>query len=150
MVTVMKDNLFVSFEQALTPVGEPSAPKVGLLVSDFDANLGAAVSQLTDAGRTVELIPLVDGVRPAMEDDLYKGDYTGNGQPAAMEEGAHVEPQTLFYYKGKPEDANEGIPVLMVMDGKVQVSHEGRVKELAEALGMLDDDDRQHDHEYRD
>ncbi|MNI85704.1 hypothetical protein D3C73_1427250 [compost metagenome] len=60
------------------------------------------------------------------------------------------EPAMIFYYKGVPEDGSEGIPVLVAEDGKVKVSVEGRMKELAEHLGLLEDPDNDSgDHEYR-
>lgn len=135
-------NPFVSLEEALTPMMPVKSPDVGIFVEDFDENFNGVVSQFTAAGRTVEVIPVQtqDGVKPSFE-DLYRGDYTGNGQPAGL--------PTLYYYKGKLEDESIGIPVLYVEEGKVKVSSEGRVKELAEELGLLDTDDQVGDHEYR-
>jgi len=143
-------NPFVSLEEALTPMMPVKSPDVGIFVEDFDENFNGVVSQFTAAGRTVEVIPVQtqDGVKPSFE-DLYRGDYTGNGQPAAMVEGEPAGLPTLYYYKGKPEDESIGIPVLYVEEGKVKVSSEGRVKELAEELGLLDTDDQVGDHEYR-
>lgn len=143
-------NFLVSLEQVLSPGGEPKSPTVGLLIQDWDENVTGVADKIIELGHNVLLIPN-GGDRPSNEDLL--GNFIGNGQPQGMvdDKPHHVEPQVLYYYKGLPDDATEGIPVLTVEEGKVKVSHEGRVKELAEALGMLDDDDdRMSDHEYRD
>jgi hypothetical protein len=62
------------------------------------------------------------------------------------------EPQVLFYYKGKPEDVTDSIPVLVADNGNVKVSVEGKMKELAEYMGMIEDADNANsegDHEFR-
>ncbi|MCY1290956.1 hypothetical protein D9M68_20270 [compost metagenome] len=134
-------NPFVSLEEALNPIGTDKAPDVGLLVHDWDENVNDVAAQIYNAGRSVTIIP-TSSATSSMESSV-------NG--IIKEDKIHmgVMPATLFYYKGLPEDAQEGIPVLTVENGKVQVSHEGRVKELAEALGLLEDRDDTGDHEYR-
>ncbi len=135
-------NLFVSLENILAPIGDQEAPQVGLLVEDWDENLMPTVGQFVDLGYSIHVIPLsstsVESINPLTLIDE---------QP--LEPASH--PQVLFYYKGKPEDSQDEIPVLVAAEGKVQVSHEGRMKELAEYLGLLNDDRvRITDHEYRD
>ncbi|MNZ13947.1 hypothetical protein D3C78_308570 [compost metagenome] len=134
-------NIFASLEDVLSPVGESKTPVVGLLVQDWDENLKGVAEQVVDLGYGVQLIPT--GGKAAME-DLPNGIVT----PDPIIPGH--QPQVLFYYKGKPEDASEELPVLVVDSGKVQVTLEGRVKELAEYLGLLEDADNDpRDHEYR-
>lgn len=138
----MKTNPFVSLENALNPITPDKAPDVGLLVHDWDENVNDAAAQIYNSGRSVTIIP-TSSATASMETSV-------NG--IIKEDPIHlgVMPATLFYYKGLPENAIEGIPVLTVENGKVQVSHEGRVKELAEALGLLDEEDMHaNDHEYR-
>jgi hypothetical protein len=137
----MKTNPFVSLENALNPITPDKAPDVGLLVHDWDENVNDAAAQIIEAGRSVVIIP-TSSATPSMEEEangVIGFDIVPHG----------IMPSTLFYYKGLPEDLQEGIPVLSVEAGKVRVTQEGRVKELAEALGLLEDNDNATDHEYR-
>ena len=128
-------NPFASLESILSPQGEPEAPSIGLLVEDWDENLRHDVQQIVDTGYQVVVIPT--GTTSMESDDE---EQMGTGEPVSTIELDHHEPQVLFYYKGKPENAAEGIPVLIVEEGKVKVDMEGRVKELAEHLGLLDEE----------
>lgn len=146
-------NLFVSFEDAVAPIATGVSPSVGLIVQDVDQDLALAVNQIINTtGKAVQLIPGPE-FKAAMEARIQDEEDTeieiGDGSPYPMMDPSEGKPMSLFYYKGVPEDVTHGIPVLHVEDGKVKVSHEGRVKELAEALGLLDDDDQIGDHEYR-
>lgn len=134
-------NIFASLEETLSPVGEPKAPVIGMMVEDWDENVQDTAGKLVNMGYAVQTIP--SGVS-------YSGEAANNGIVTADPVPHGQEPQVLFYYKGKPEDASEGIPVLVVEDGNVKVSVEGKMKELAEYLGMIKDaDDDTSDHEYR-
>lgn len=130
MVTSM--NPFVSLEDILSPHGEPKAPVIGLMVEDWDVNLKQDVEHLVNLGHSVMILPINTSVEG----------FIGDGNPMGYDKvvGEH-EPQVLFYYKGRPEDASESIPVLMVEEGRVKVDMEGRMKELAEVLGLLEDSD---------
>jgi len=138
-------NVFASLEEVLSPGGDAKSPSIGLVVEDWDENLTGVVGQIVSLGRNVQLLP---ANTLSMEDE-----------PNGIIENEPVIPghagSTLFYYKGVPKDMAEGIPILIIDDAKVKVSHEGRVKELAEYLGLLDDDKIDDvsvmtDHEYRD
>ena len=130
-------NPFASLESILSPQGEPEAPSIGLLVEDWDENLRHDVQQIVDTGYQVVVIPTSS---TSMEVKSADEEQMGTGDPVSMIELDHHEPRVLFYYKGKPENAAEGIPVLIVEEGKVKVDMEGRVKELAEHLGLLDEE----------
>lgn len=134
-------NIFASLEETLSPVGEPKAPVVGLMIEDWDENVTDVAGKLVNLGYAVQTIP--KGVAYSAEsfvNGIVKEDPVPKGQV----------PQVLFYYKGKPEDVSDGIPVLVAVDGNVKVSVEGKMKELAEYLGMIKDaDDDNSDHEYR-
>lgn len=132
-------NIFASLEEVLSPHGEPKGPVVGLMVQDWDENVTDVAGSLVNLGYAVKTIP---GTKVSNEDS-----NNGIVTPDHVEQGH--EPQILFYYKGVPEDAREGIPVLVAEDGKVKVSIEGKMKELAEYMGMLRDADDKSDHEYR-
>ncbi|QTH80318.1 hypothetical protein PA10_00118 [Pseudomonas phage pPa_SNUABM_DT01] len=160
-------NLFVSLEEVLSPIGEPKAPTVGLLVQDWDENVTGVAEQVVNLGYGVQLIPagakyspegighttMTKSAKEKTPQSISErredhGDEGDNDVPDPR--NFPHQPQVLFYYKGKPEDAAEGIPVLVAEDGKVKVSVEGRVKELAEYLGMLEENDNDPgDHEYR-
>lgn len=134
-------NVFASLEETLSPHGEPKAPVVGMMIEDWDENVQDTAGKIVNLGYAVNLIP--KGVS-------YSGESSVNGIVKEDPVPDGQEPQVLFYYKGKPEDAQEGIPVLIAEDGNVKVSVEGKVKELAEYLGMIKDaDDDTSDHEYR-
>ncbi|MNR98610.1 hypothetical protein D3C72_298200 [compost metagenome] len=134
-------NIFASLEETLSPVGEPKAPVVGLMIEDWDENVTDVAGKLVDMGYAVQTIP--KGVS-------YSGESANNGIVEADPVPKGQVPQVLFYYKGKPEDASDGIPVLVAEDGNVKVSVEGKMKELAEYMGMIKDaDDDTSDHEYR-
>jgi len=125
-------NVFVSLEDVLAPIGESKAPVVGMQVGDWDDSFMSTVNQIVDLGYAIKVIPTGSAVSAEALNPLTKVMEPDDGEPMS-------EPQVVFYYKGKgAEDILEGIPVLTVSEGKVQVSHEGRVKELAEYLGMLD------------
>lgn len=139
----MNVNPFVSLEHALNPITPDKAPDVGLLVQDWDENVDNVAEQIIRTGKSLMIIPVNSAVSTESQEN---GIVLEDPIPDA------ALPDTLFYYKGLPPDASEGIPVLTVEEGKVKVSHEGRVKELAEALGLLKDDDDVNDpgdHEYR-
>lgn len=134
-------NIFASLEETLSPVGEPKAPVVGMRVEDWDENLSKVTGALVDLGYAVQTIPKTGTV--SMEES-NNGIVTADAVPDS------ATPQVLFYYKGKPEDAAEGIPILVAEDGNVKVSVEGKMKELAEYMGMIEDADNDtSDHEYR-
>lgn len=134
-------NIFASLEETLSPAGEPKAPVIGLMVEDWDENVTDVAGKLVNMGYAVNTIP--KGVAYSAESSV-NGIVTEDPVPHGQ------EPQILFYYKGKPEDAQEGIPILVAEDGKVKVSVEGKMKELAEYLGMIEDADNDtSDHEYR-
>lgn len=134
-------NIFASLEETLSPHGEPKAPVVGLMIEDWDENVTDVAGKLVNMGYAVNTIP--KGV-------AYSSESANNGivEPDPIPKGQ--APEILFYYKGKPENAQEGIPVLVAEDGNVKVSVEGKMKELAEYLGMIKDADNDNsDHEYR-
>lgn len=134
-------NIFASLEETLSPVGEPKAPVIGMMVQDWDENVQDTAGKLVNMGYAVQTIP--SGVS-------YSGEAANNGIVTEDPVPRGQEPQVLFYYKGKPDDASEGIPILVVEDGNVKVSIEGKMKELAEYMGMIKDaDDDTSDHEYR-
>ncbi len=125
-------NITVSLEEVLAPVGESSAPEVGLMIGDWDENTWGVIDQIVTTGHSVRIVSSSREVTMESINPLTKINEPDDAEP-------QDDPQVIFYYKGKGPDAVlEGIPVLTVMEGKVQVSHEGRMKELAEFLGMLD------------
>lgn len=128
-------NPFASLESILSPQGEPEAPSIGLMVEDWDANLRHDLQQIVDTGYQVVVIPIGSTSLEELSDNTIV-----NGVDYSAPKVANEDPQVLFYYKGKPENAAEGIPVLIVEEGKVKVDMEGRVKELAEHLGLLDEE----------
>jgi len=131
-------NLFASLEELLAPVGEPAAPLVGLMVEDWDENVSGVTGAIVELGYNVQVLP---GRQVSQEQDA-----SDNGMVPENEYVSGADPQVLFYYKGKPEDVSDEIPVLIVEQGKVKVSQEGKMKELAEYLGLLDNEG---EHEYR-
>lgn len=140
-------NLFASLEDILAPIGEPKSPVVGLMVEDWDENLGAAAGQLVDEGYAVKIMDhgqVLPMGKPSQEQNA-----SDNGIVPDNEIPHDPEPQVLFYYKGVPEDASQGIPILVAEDGKVQVSHEGQMSELRDYLRTVHGKGSDGDHEYR-
>lgn len=133
-------NLFASLEDILAPAGEPKAPQVGIMVQDWDENLMQAAGQIVDLGYTVTVWPQHAIVSTEAQDASNNGIV-----PESQVTTGHI-PQTLYYYKGKPEDAAEEIPVLVVEEGKVKVSTEAGLIDLVEHFKPVRDDG---DHEYR-
>lgn len=125
-------NVFISLEDVLSPGGESKAPAIGMMVHDWDENVSDMAGKIVDLGYTVSAIP--SGLS-------YSGESSVNGIVEEDPVPKGRKPLSMFYYKGKPKDVVDDIPVLTLEDGKVMVSTEGRVKELAEHLGMLADDD---------
>jgi len=135
----MIPNIVASLEDVLAPVGEPKSPVVGLQVGDWDENLPAVTGAIANAGFAVSINPAGVVSTEAAVNGIVTPDEVPDG----------VQPQAMFIYKGKPEDASESIPIIVADNGKVQVSVEGKMKELAEFLGQLRDPDYVNDHEYR-
>lgn len=136
-------NIFASLEETLSPHGEPKAPIVGLMVEDWDENVQDAAGALVNLGYAVQTIPKTQSYSAeSFVNGIVKEDPVPDGQV----------PQVLFYYKGKPEDVTDSIPVLVADNGNVKVSVEGKMKELAEYMGMIEDADNANsegDHEFR-
>lgn len=135
----MLANIVASLEDVLAPAGEPASPIVGLQVSDWDENVGAITGAITKEGFAVSLNPKGVVALEAANNGIVTPDEVPRGIPGAA----------MFVYKGEPEDASEAIPIFVADNGKVQVSVEGKMKELAEFLGQLRDPDYVNDHEYR-
>ncbi|MNG03127.1 hypothetical protein D3C84_861920 [compost metagenome] len=96
---------FVSLEDVLSPHGEPTAPTVGLMVGDWDANLKQGIEAITDLGHRVVVLPMDHASMEADDEQM------GTGDPVSAVKIHGSEPVVRFYYKGKPDDAVEGIPV---------------------------------------
>lgn len=121
-------NLFASLEDILSPVGEPKAPVVGLIVNDWDENVMQAAGQFIESGRNVLFMP---GHNPVVSQEQDAGT---NGMIPERDIITGRIPTSLYYYKGRPEDASEEIPVLVVEEGRVKVSTEGGMVDLTEHL----------------
>lgn len=132
-------NLFASLEDILSPAGEPKAPVVGLVVNDWDENVMQAAGQFIESGRNVLFMP---GHNPVVSQEQDAGT---NGMIPERDIITGRIPTSLYYYKGRPEDASEEIPVLVVEEGKVKVQTDEGVVSLEEHLSRLDEGD----HEYR-
>ncbi len=132
-------NLFASLEDILSPVGEPKAPVVGLVVNDWDENVMQAAGQFIESGRNVLFMP---GHTAVVSQEQDAGN---NGLIPERDIVTGRIPQSLYYYKGRPEDASEEIPVLVVEEGKVKVQTDEGIVSLEEHLARLDEGD----HEYR-
>lgn len=132
-------NLFASLEDILSPVGEPKAPVVGLVVNDWDENVMQVAGQFIESGRNVLFMP---GHTAVVSQEQDAGN---NGLIPERDIVTGRIPQSLYYYKGRPEDASEEIPVLVVEEGKVKVQTDEGIVSLEEHLARLDEGD----HEYR-
>ena len=53
----MTMNIFASLEDVLSPVGEPKAPVVGMMVDDWDENTQDALGKLVNMGYAVNVNP---------------------------------------------------------------------------------------------
>jgi hypothetical protein len=136
-------NYFASLEDILSPIGEPKAPIVGLLVQDWDENVTLTAGRIAELGYAAQVLPL--GAQVSQEQNA-----SNNGIVPDNEVTRDPQPQVLFYYKGKPENAAEGIPVLVINEGKVKVSIEERLIELREHLTAIGVNPRvDGDHEFR-
>jgi len=136
-------NYFASLEDILSPIGEPKAPIVGLLVQDWDENVTLTAGRIAELGYAAQVLPL--GAQVSQEQNA-----SNNGIVPDNEVTRGPQPQVLFYYKGKPENAAEGIPVLVINEGKVKVSIEERLIELREHLTAIGVNPRvDGDHEFR-
>jgi hypothetical protein len=127
-------NLFASLEDILAPAGEPKAPQVGIMVQDWDENLMQAAGQIVDLGYNVTVWPQHAIVSVEAQDASNNGIV-----PESQVTPGHT-PQTLYYYKGKPENVAEHLPVLVVEEGKVKVSTEDGLVDLEEHFKTVRDD----------
>lgn len=110
MVTMMND-VYVSLEELLSPIGEPEGPAVGLVVDDWDDNLRSVGIKVVDAGYALQVIE--------------RGEYSAEAMVA------RGMSQTFFY----GDDVGDlGIPVLKVDQGNVIVTEDGVERELEHYL----------------
>lgn len=105
-------NIFASLEDVLAPVGEPEAPIVGMMVEDWDENTQDALGKLVNMGYAVNVnSPNV----------TYSHESIGSG--IIEDEPVPKSNQVItVYYKNKPCDVTNNVPVITYEDDAFMLS----------------------------
>lgn len=108
----MTMNIFASLEDVLSPVGEPKAPVVGMMVDDWDENTQDALGKLVNMGYAVNVNPT---------NVTYSHEDIGSG--IIEDEIVPRSKQVItVYYKNKPQNVIDNTPVITYEDNAFMLS----------------------------